>query len=89
MRVKYHQKWEACMKKESVLSENRVTPVDYWVSYVVQYYDLNFKETWQIMKEENYISRIIKRLDYKDKDTREKMKLLEQQMNEYMEKILC
>lgn len=81
--------WEACMKKESVLSENRVTPVDYWVSYVVQYYDLNFKETWQIMKEENYISRIIKRLDYKDKDTREKMKLLEQQMNEYMEKILC
>ena len=46
-------------------------------------------KTWQIMKEKNYISRIIKRLEYKDKDTREKMEILEQQMNAYMEKILC
>ena len=57
---------------------------DYWMSYVAQYYDLNFKETWQIMKEKNYISRIIKRLEYKEKDTREKMEILEQQMNAYM-----
>ena len=81
--------WKSCLKKEAVLSQDRVTSVDYWVSYVAQYYDLNFKETWQIMKEENYISRIIKRLDYKDKDTREKMEILDRQMNDYMEKILC
>ena len=81
--------WESCLKKEAVLSQDRVTSVDYWVSYVAQYYDLNFKETWQIMKEENYISRIINRLDYKDKDTREKMEILDQQMNDHMEKILC
>ena len=81
--------WESCQKKEAVLSQNRVTSVDYWVSYVAQYYDLNFKETWQIMKEKNYISRIIKRLDYKDEDTREKMEILDQQMNAHMEKILC
>ena len=81
--------WESCLKKEAVLSQNRVTSVDYWVSYVAQYYDLNFKETWQIMKEKNYISRIIKRLDYKDEDTREKMEILDWQMNAHMEKILC
>ena len=81
--------WESCQKKEAVLSQNRVTSVDYWVSYVAQYYDLNFKETWQIMKEKYYISRIIKRLDYKDEDTREKMEILDQQMNAHMEKILC
>ena len=46
-------------------------------------------KTWQIMKEKDYISRIIKRLQYKEKDTREKMEILEQQMNAYMEKILC
>ena len=69
--------WESCLKKEAVLSPDRVTSVDYWVSYVAQYYDLNFKETWQIMKEEDYISRIIWRLDYKEKDTLEKMKILE------------
>ena len=81
--------WESCVKKEAVLSPDRVTSVDYWASYVAQYYDLNFKETWQIMKEENYISRIIRRLDYKDEDTKVKMEILEQQMNDYMEKILC
>ena len=81
--------WEACLKREAVLSQDRVTSVDYWVSYVAQYYDLNFKETWQIMKEKDYISRIIKRLDYKDEDTREKMEILDQQMNAHMEKSLC
>ena len=81
--------WESCLRKEAVSSPDRITSVDYWVSYAAQYYDLNFKETWQIMKEKNYISRIIKRLEYKDKDTREKMEILEQQMNAYMEKILC
>ena len=81
--------WESCLKKEAVLSPDRVTSVDYWVSYVAQYYDLNFKETWQIMKEEDYIFRIIWRLDYKEKDTLEKMKILDQQMNDYMENILC
>ena len=43
----------------------------------------------KIMKEEDYISRIIWRLDYKEKDTLEKMKILDQQMNDYMENILC
>lgn len=81
--------WNACLKREAVLSQDRVTSVDYWVSYVAQYYDLNFKETRQIMKEKNYISRIIKRLDYKDEDTREKMEILDQQMNAHMEKCLC
>ena len=81
--------WESCMRKEAVLSQDRSTSVDYWVSYVAQYYDLNFKETWQIMKENNYISRIINRLEYKDKDTREKMEILDHQMTDYMEKILC
>lgn len=81
--------WESCLRKEAVSSPDRITSLDYWVSYAAQYYDLNFKETWRIMKEKDYISRIIKRLEYKEKDTREKMEILEQQMNAYMEKILC
>ena len=89
-KAKYLQRYgKSCLRKEAVSSPDRITSVDYWMSYVAQYYDLNFKETWQIMKEKNYISRIIKRLEYKDKDTREKMEILEQQMNAYMEKILC
>ena len=74
---------------EAMIGVPQEHAVDYWVSYAAQYYDLNFKETWRIMKEKDYISRIIKRLEYKEKDTREKMEILEQQMNAYMEKILC
>ena len=37
--------WESCLRKEAVSSPDRITSVDYWVSYAAQYYDLNFKET--------------------------------------------
>ena len=54
--------WESCLKKESVLSADRVTIVDYWVSYIAQYYDINFPETFQIILENNYVPRIADRL---------------------------
>ena len=43
--------WESCMAKESVLSSDRVSKVDYWISYIAQYYDINFPETYEIMRE--------------------------------------
>ena len=66
-----------------------MTSVDFWVSYIVQYYDLNFKESWEILREKNYISRIADRLDYAEEDTRKKIQLLVKEMNEYAEKLLC
>lgn len=76
--------WESCMNRTSVLSSDRVTPVDYWVSYVAQYYDINFPETFSIMKEENYVPRIVERIHYTDPDTAEKMQILTQNMEQYM-----
>lgn len=78
--------WEACRNKTSVLSSDRVTPVDYWVSYVAQYYDVNFPETFSIMKEENYIPRIVERLHYTDSDTAAKMGILTEEMQQFMER---
>ena len=40
--------WESCLRRESVLSADRQVPVDYWVSYLAQYYDINFSETCEI-----------------------------------------
>lgn len=77
--------WEACMNKTSVLSSDRVTPVDYWVSYVAQYYDVNFPETFCIMKEKNYIPEIVERLHYTDQDTASKMKILTEEMQRFMD----
>ncbi|WP_373212003.1 HD domain-containing protein [Ruminococcus sp. 5_1_39BFAA] len=81
--------WESCMKKESVLSADRQTGVDYWVSYVAQYYDVNFPETWEIIKEKNYVRRIVERLHYKDPETFQKMEQLTAEMEAYMESEIC
>lgn len=75
--------WEACMRRESVLSAHRKTPVDYWVSYIAQYYDVNFPETFAIIREQKYISRIVERLHYEEPETARKMKELERCMEEY------
>lgn len=81
--------WESCMKKESVFSADRQTGADYWVSYVAQYYDVYFPETWEIIKEKNYIRRIVERLHYKDPETSRKMEQLTAEMEAYMESVIC
>lgn len=76
--------WEACVRKDSVLSKDRVTKMDYWVSYMAQYYDLNFPETCAIVLEENYIPRIAERIVYTEPDTVQKMKILTEEVEEYL-----
>lgn len=76
--------WQACMDEKSVLSSDRSTPVDYWISYVAQYYDVNFPATFSIMQEENYIRRIVERIPYTAPDTAEKMRVLLEKMERYI-----
>ena len=76
--------WESCLRRESVLSSDRKVPVDYWVSYLAQYYDINFPETCEIIEEEDYITRIAGRLAYPERDTREKIHILTEDLNRYM-----
>lgn len=78
--------WESCCKKESVLSSDRVTNIDYWVSYLAQYYDVNFWQTLEIIREKNYIPEVAERLVYEEQDTREKVALLVQEFGRYMER---
>ncbi|MGN0294583.1 MAG: HD domain-containing protein [Lachnospiraceae bacterium] len=61
----------------SVYSPDRRTAMDYWVSYIAYIYDINFRETLQIIREKNYIPRIAARILYTNEDTAEKMKRIE------------
>lgn len=79
--------WESCMAKESVLSADRVSKVDYWVSYLAQYYDINFSQTYEIMKEQAYVRKIAYRVPYALPETREKIDILVKELEEHMEKI--
>lgn len=68
--------WEACLHNCSVRSADRITPIDYWVSYLAYFFDVNFAETFQIIEEENYVERIIQQIPYSNPDTKEKMNIL-------------
>lgn len=68
--------WEYCLNRESVLSAGRKTKMDYWISYMAQYFDINFRETREIIMENNYNRRIADRIPYENPDTAEKVEIL-------------
>ena len=76
--------WEYCLNRESVLSADRKTKMDYWISYLAQYFDVNFRETYEIIKENNYNRRIADRIPYKNKDTAQKVEILSKKLDENM-----
>ncbi len=78
--------WASCLAGESVLSADRVSGMDYWVSYLALYFDINFPETWQIIRENNYIDRIAARVPYSREDTKEKVAYLVNMLHARMEK---
>ena len=60
----------------SILSSDRVTLMDYWVSYVAYFFDIAYKETMDIIREERYVERVIGRIPYENPETERKMREL-------------
>lgn len=78
--------WESCKKKESIVSAERVTEKDFWVSYLAYFFDINFASTYQIIQKENYVERLIHRIPYTNEDTIKKMNRLCIELKEYIGK---
>lgn len=77
--------FQACMDGRSVRSADRVTKMDYWISYIAYFFDINFRETFQIIKENDFVNRIIDRVPYSNPDTRGKMEQIRKMVNEFVE----
>ena len=43
---------ESILHGKCILSSDRITPMDYWVSYIAYFYDINFRESLDIIEEE-------------------------------------
>ena len=72
------------MKEECVDIRDRKYPLDYWVCVLAFTFDLYFKESLLIVKENNYIDILVDRLNYiKSKD---KMNEIRRVLNDYIEK---
>lgn len=79
------QIFQSVCEKHAIYSPDRKTAMDYWVSYVAYIYDINFKETLQIIREKNYIHQIIHRIPYSNEDTARKMHQIETEIMAYLD----
>lgn len=71
---------------DSKLIENKLknTQIDNMVGIISFIYDINFKESFEIIKREDYINKIINRFDFKE-DIKERMEKIRKRANEYIE----
>lgn len=70
--------------EKSILSSDRVTLMDYWISYLAYFYDLNFRESLDIAEENDYVHRLIHRISYTEPETADTMAELEYHLTEYV-----
>lgn len=75
---------EQFLRKESILASARKTKMDYWLSYIAYFFDINFKESRDIIREQDYVNRLIDRIPYSDPETKEKMEVVRRMLTEEM-----
>ena len=77
--------YETIKENKCVDIHDRITLLDYWLCVLAFIFDLNFKESYQIVKENNYIDILIDRFKYNDLDTKNKMEEIKNIMNNFVE----
>ncbi len=77
--------YDTIFRNQCVLSADRKTLMDYWVSYIAYFFDINFRESMDIIAENNYISRIIRRIPYSNPNTAKQMNEIERYVKNYAE----
>lgn len=75
--------------RRSVPSQERVTHMDFWISFLAFIFDLNFPSSFQYLKEENYINRNIDRFPYTNPATRAAMEEVREICLNYVEEHLA
>ena len=80
--------FETIQNKKCVDIHDRVTPLDFWVCILAFTFDLNFDVTYKIVKENDYINVLIDKFDYKDKETKVRMEIIRNIINDYINKKL-
>ncbi len=77
--------YEAVREHRCVDIHDRVHPLDYLVCVLAFTFDINFKESFYIIKVNHYIDDIINRFSYKDEQSRIKMEEIRCILNDYID----
>lgn len=65
--------YESVKNNSCVDVNDRKTILDFWVCVLAFTFDLNFKESYELIKQEDYINRLIDRFNYNNPDSFNKM----------------
>lgn len=76
--------YENVKEKKCVNIHDRKTPLDCWVCVLAFVFDLNFKETYEIVKESDYINVLIDRFEYNNLETKARMENIRDIINTYV-----
>ncbi len=74
---------EQFRRKESILSSMRKTKMDYWLSYLAYFFDINYKVSVELICEHDYVNRLIGRIPYLDPETRSQMEEVRDMLLQY------
>ncbi len=77
--------YEAVKNEKCVDINDRVTVLDYWVCVLAFIFDLNFKESYEIVKDNNYINILIDRFKYNDLETKIRMENVKNIINNFID----
>lgn len=75
---------ETIRARKSVLSSERVTHMDFWVSYLAFVFDLNFPASFRWIEQQDYMNRNIDRITYKNPKTKRDMEEIRKICNDYI-----
>ena len=73
------------IEDKSINYKNRKTSADILVSHFAYVYDFNFKETLEVIRQNNYIDKLYKRFIFNDKETMKKFNNIYETAKKYLE----
>lgn len=72
------------LESKLIVNEDRVTPLDHWISYSAFIFDFNYPYCFKYAKENDYINKTIDRINYKNPETRKRIEILKNHANNYI-----
>ena len=78
--------YETLKQEKCIDIHDRVYPLDYWLCVLAFTFDLNFKETLKVVKDNNYINRIMDRFTCTNPDSIVKLEEIRNILNNYIDR---
>lgn len=76
--------FNAFMSCQTILSNERKTSMDIWISFIAFIFDLNFTVSLEYILNNDYINKLVDRIEYKNIETKLKMEQIRAMSIEYI-----